>query len=65
MTGFRQFVEAINRPAVLYIKEEGYISAEGASELVRDGLVSFIKYAIVRPETAEDDFLSHSEPYRT
>ena len=29
MTGFRHFVEAINRPAVLYIKEEGYISPEG------------------------------------
>ena len=58
MTGFRRFVEAINRPAVLYIKEEGYISPEGAAERVRDGLVSFIKYAIVRTDTAEDDFLS-------
>ena len=58
MTGFRRFVETIGRPAVLYIKEEGYISPEGAAELVRDGLVSFIKYAIVRPETAQDDYLS-------
>ena len=58
MTGFRRFVEAINRPAVLYIKEEGYISPEGAAELVRDGLVSFVKYAIVRPDAAEDEFLS-------
>lgn len=58
MTGFRRFVEAINRPAVLYIKEEGYISPEGAAELVRDGLVSFIKYAIVRNDPAEDEYLS-------
>lgn len=57
MTGFRRFVEAIGRPAVLYIKEEGYISPEGAAELVRDGLVSFIKYAIVRKDPAEDDYL--------
>ena len=57
MTGFRQFVEAINRPAVLYIKEEGYISPEGAAELVADGLVSFIKYAIVRDDPADDEFL--------
>jgi len=57
MTGFRKFVEAIGRPAVLYIKEEGYISPEGAAELVRDGLVSFIKYAIVRKDPAEDDYL--------
>ena len=58
MTGFRRFVEAINRPAVLYLKEEGYISPEGAAELVKDGLVSFIKYAIVRQDTADDDYLT-------
>ncbi|MBL8819650.1 MAG: dihydrodipicolinate synthase family protein [Planctomyces sp.] len=57
MTGFRRFVETIGKPAVLYIKEEGYISPEGAAELVRDGLVSFIKYAIVRKDTADDVFL--------
>ncbi|MEZ6129935.1 MAG: dihydrodipicolinate synthase family protein [Planctomycetaceae bacterium] len=58
MTGFRHFVEAINRPAVLYIKEEGYISPEGAAELVKDGLVSFIKYAIVRDDPSDDEFLA-------
>ncbi|MCA9057805.1 MAG: dihydrodipicolinate synthase family protein [Planctomycetaceae bacterium] len=57
MTGFQRFVEVIGRPAVLYIKEEGYISPEGAAELVRDGLVSFIKYAIVRDDPADDEFL--------
>ncbi|MEZ6039263.1 MAG: hypothetical protein R3C20_02075 [Planctomycetaceae bacterium] len=57
MNGFRRFVETINRPAVLYIKEEGYISPEGAAELVRDGLVSFIKYAIVREDTSDDPYL--------
>jgi dihydrodipicolinate synthase/N-acetylneuraminate lyase len=58
MTGFRRFVETIGRPAVLYIKEEGYISPEGAAELVRDGLVSFIKYAIVQQDPGQDDYLS-------
>ncbi len=57
MTGFRHFVEAIDRPAVLYIKEEGYISPEGPAELMEDGLVSFIKYAIVRDDPTDDDFL--------
>ncbi|MEZ6059437.1 MAG: hypothetical protein R3C19_03645 [Planctomycetaceae bacterium] len=57
MTGFRHFVEAIGRPAVLYIKEEGYISPEGAAELMDDGLVSFIKYAIVRNDPSDDEFL--------
>ena len=57
MTGFRHFVEAVDRPAVLYIKEEGYISPEGAAELVEDGLVSFVKYAIVRDDPSGDEFL--------
>lgn len=57
MTGFRHFVEALGRPAVLYIKREGYITPHGAAQLVRDGLVSFIKYAIVRKDPAEDAFL--------
>ncbi|QDV13140.1 5-dehydro-4-deoxyglucarate dehydratase [Rosistilla oblonga] len=57
LRGFRHFVEAIGRPAVLYIKREGYITPEGAAKLVDDGLVSFIKYAIVRDDPAVDPFL--------
>ena len=57
MAGFRRFVERIGRPAVLYIKEEQPLSPDGASELVEDGLVSFVKYAIVRDDPAYDDYL--------
>ncbi len=57
LTGFRHFVEAAGRPAVLYIKRDGYISPEGAAQLVNDGLVSWIKYAIVREDPAQDEFL--------
>lgn len=57
MTGFRHFVEAMGRPAVLYIKRDGYISAKGAAKLIDEGLVSFVKYAIVREDPNEDDFL--------
>jgi dihydrodipicolinate synthase/N-acetylneuraminate lyase len=57
LTGFRHFVEAVERPAVLYIKREGYITPEGAAQLVNDGLVSFIKYAIVREDPSVDPFL--------
>lgn len=56
-TGFRRFVERINRPAVLYIKEEGLLTPQGAAELVDEGLVSFIKYAIVRTDTSSDAYL--------
>lgn len=58
LTGFRHFVEAIERPAVLYIKRDGYITPQGAAKLVDDGLVSFIKYAIVQEDPAEDPYLS-------
>ena len=58
MTGFRRFVEACGKPAVLYIKDHDYISPEGAAALVDDGLVSFIKYAIVREDPADDEFLA-------
>ena len=58
LRGFRDFVEEFGRPAVLYIKEEGYISPEGAAELVKDGCVSFIKYAIVRKDPSQDEFLT-------
>lgn len=58
LKGFRHFVEAINRPAVLYIKRDGYITPKGAAQLVDDGLVSFIKYAIVQEDPAIDPYLS-------
>jgi dihydrodipicolinate synthase/N-acetylneuraminate lyase len=57
-TGFRHFVEAYGKPAVLYIKQEGYVTPDNAARLVKDGLVSWIKYAIVRSEPAVDPFLS-------
>jgi dihydrodipicolinate synthase/N-acetylneuraminate lyase len=56
--GFRKFVEAFGRPAVLYLKFEGYLEPETVARLVDDGLVSWIKYAIVREAPAEDPYLS-------
>ena len=56
--GVRHFAEAYGKPVVLYIKQEGYITPDGAARLVADGLISWIKYAIVRPDPAHDDFLS-------
>lgn len=57
-TGFRHFVEALGRPSVLYLKDEGYLRPATAAKLVRDGLVSFIKYAIVREDPARDAYLT-------
>ena len=57
-TGLRHFAEVYGKPIVLYIKAEGYITPAGAAELVRDGLISWIKYAIVQPDPASDPFLA-------
>jgi dihydrodipicolinate synthase/N-acetylneuraminate lyase len=54
----RQFVNAIDRPAVLYIKNDGYVDIDTASGLMRDGVISWIKYAVVREDTSNDPFLA-------
>lgn len=56
-TAVRKFVEAAERPAVLYIKHDGFIDVPAVRRLMDDDLLSFIKYAIVRDEPSQDDFL--------
>jgi len=53
----RHFVERSGIKAVLYIKDDAYITPELVSELVTDGLISFIKYAVVREDPSQDDYL--------
>lgn len=57
-TAVRHFVERSGMKAVLYIKDESYITPELAAELVNDGLISWIKYAVVKANPAEDAYLS-------
>lgn len=56
-TGLRHFAEAYGKPIVVYIKAEGYLTPALTSALVRDGLVSWVKYAIVRADERQDLFL--------
>ena len=56
-TAVRHFVEKSGIKAVLYIKDAGYITPELAAELVKDGLISWIKYAIVEPDPKKDPYL--------
>ena len=56
-TGVRRFVEAAGIPALLYVKHDGFIEPEDVARLCRDGLVSVIKYATVRPDPAHDPYL--------
>ncbi len=54
----REFVKRSGIPAVLYIKDDAYITPEAAAELVKEGLISWIKYAIVREDPSVDPYLS-------
>lgn len=58
-TGIRHIAEKIQKPLVLYIKNEGYMNNEDVAKLVNDNLISVIKYAIVRQNPERDDVLSH------
>ncbi len=57
LLGVRRFVEAFGRPAVLYIKEDGYVPVDGVAALADEGLLSAIKYAAVRDDPADDAYL--------
>jgi dihydrodipicolinate synthase/N-acetylneuraminate lyase len=56
--GLRFFAEALGKPVVAYIKHEGYLDVDDLKHLVDDGLISWIKYAIVCDNPAEDAYLS-------
>jgi len=55
--GIRKFADAAGVPALLYIKADGYIEPENVARLADDKIISGIKYATVRADTANDDYL--------
>lgn len=57
-TGLRHFAEAYGRKIIVYVKNEGYLTADLLGKLVDDGLVCAIKYAVVRDDPKEDALLS-------
>ena len=54
----QRIVEKLGNPIVLYIKDEGYVTLDVVKALVAAGAISWIKYAVVRPDPAEDDLLA-------
>ena len=52
-----RIVEKLGRPIVLYVKDENYITVEVAKSLVNAGAISWIKYAVVREDPAQDALL--------
>lgn len=56
-TGLRRFVQAAGIPALLYIRQDGYIEPQEVQRLADEGVIWGIKYATVRPDPASDDYL--------
>lgn len=56
-TALRHFTDRAGIPVVVYIKNDGYTTVADVKRLVADGCVSWIKYAVVRPDERQDPFL--------
>lgn len=57
-TGIRRFVDSYGKPIVLYLKHDRWLSPEMVGKMYRSGILSWIKYAVVRENPAHDDYLS-------
>src|SRR5437867_2463602 len=55
--GIRKFVDAAGIPALLYLKNDGYIEVPEVARLAESRVISGIKYAIVRDDPAKDPYL--------
>lgn len=55
--GMKRFVDRLQRPVVLYLKTEEMVDVTTVAKMFRDGLISWIKYAIVRKDVLNDSFL--------
>jgi dihydrodipicolinate synthase/N-acetylneuraminate lyase len=53
----RMFAERYGRPVIVYLKAESFLTPSHVARLVDAGMVSGIKYAIVRGDPAVDSFL--------
>lgn len=57
VAGVQNVVGKLGKPVVLYLKYDGVVTVEHAKQLVEDGLISAIKYAVVRKDYTQDDYL--------
>lgn len=55
--GVRLAAEKLGKPVVLYLKFNHWLSPALVQRLESDGVISWIKYAVVRDDPSEDDYL--------
>ncbi len=56
-SGIRRFVEAYGKPIVLYLKHDRWLPPDVVGKMYASGILSWIKYAVVRDDPAQDDYL--------
>ena len=56
-SGIKRFVDAYGKPIVLYLKHDRWLSPEIVGKMYRGGIISWVKYAVVREDTLNDNYL--------
>ncbi|GAA4443577.1 dihydrodipicolinate synthase family protein [Novipirellula rosea] len=56
-TATRRLAEYYGKPLVLYLKFDRWLDADLVRKLESDGAISWIKYAVVRDDPSQDDYL--------
>lgn len=56
-TGLRLLAEQLEKPIVVYLKHDRWLDPKHISALESDGVISWIKYAVVRDDPSQDDYL--------
>ncbi|TVP99347.1 MAG: dihydrodipicolinate synthase family protein [Planctomycetaceae bacterium] len=57
-SGIRHAAEKLGKPLVVYIKFDRWLSQRSLRSLESDGVVSWVKYAVVRDDPSDDRYLS-------
>jgi dihydrodipicolinate synthase/N-acetylneuraminate lyase len=55
--GIRRIADRLGFGVIVYLKRENYVRPEVLEKLVAEGAVRFVKYAVERPEPADDTYL--------
>ena len=56
-TGVRKLAEAVGKPLVLYLKFDRWLKPDLIKSLEEDGVISWLKYAVVKDDPSQDDYL--------
>jgi len=56
-SGIRRLAERLGKPIVVYLKFDEWLEPALIEKLEADGAISWIKYAVVREDTMDDDYL--------